>query len=475
MLMVAASFAQVCAQIDTIRGKVPFWHYNYYDSTWCQSYVNQGGLFIITPYNCIINKIGTMYVNQQGVFVGRPGYQICEYTRNDDMPSEVAIRMELDGVNEISGLVFGYNNTFYCATYDSIFYDYNHRFPFLPASYYYTTDFIFNIYDEWMNLIWSDTVATADLRVDYCMEAGFDEYYWEAAYRYWYSHNYSGGYEAPNYVNLCRVDFDTTIQVPETFYIGLTSTTPINILNDTMLMITAFFDYHIVNNYTDSIYRLPYETRRYRIAAQSVGEEILNWADEECHYGVQTCLYPILVLPCGEVTGLRCQAVGGAGTVALVEWDSGENNAAYEVSFGPRGTPPGEGTVTTVTVPRLVHSLDRNTHYDFYVRARCDLADTTWTAWSDPLHVHLATMSINGAEPVDWSLTPNPAHGSAAVWCNEGIKSVELLTVKGERIQYQDMAGERTCTLDLGGIAKGVYIVQVTTAQGTAARKLAVE
>ena len=243
-----------------------------------------------------------------------------------------------------------------------------------------------------------------------------------------------------------------------------------------MIVITALYEWDMFSSpYQPYVCHIPYEMRRYRIAAQSVGEEILNWADEECHYGVQTCLYPILVLPCGEVTGLRCQAVGGAGTVALVEWDSGENNAAYEVSFGPRGTPPGAGTVTTVTVPRFVQSLDRNTHYDFYVRGRCDQDSTMWSAWSGPLHVHLATMSINGAEPVDWSLTPNPAHGSATVRCEEGIRSVELLTVKGERIQYQEMAGERTCTLDLGGLAKGLYIVQVTTAQGTAARKLAVE
>ena len=37
MLMVAASFAQVCAQVDTLRGRVPYFHYNYYDSNWCKS------------------------------------------------------------------------------------------------------------------------------------------------------------------------------------------------------------------------------------------------------------------------------------------------------------------------------------------------------------------------------------------------------------------------------------------------------
>ena len=37
MLMVTASFAQVCAQVDTLRGRVPYFNYNYYDSKWCKS------------------------------------------------------------------------------------------------------------------------------------------------------------------------------------------------------------------------------------------------------------------------------------------------------------------------------------------------------------------------------------------------------------------------------------------------------
>ena len=388
---------------------------------------------------------------------------MCSYLEE---VSEIAIRMDMDSDAEISGIAFGYNTQ--CPG------GYFSWYAMIDTPQYNTENYIFNIYDEWMVLLYSDTVSTQEFVVDLYVEAGFsyDTNAVEIAREMLY-HGQTG-YEAPTYIGICKLNFDTTIHVPETFYIGITSSTPIDIDQDTMLVITAFYDMFGCQPDAPPFSILPYETRRYRIAHSS-GEEIQNWADEECHYGIQTCLYPILVLPCGEVTGLRCQAVGGAGTVALVEWDSGENNAAYEVSFGPQGTPPGEGTVTTVTVPRLVHSLDRNTHYDFYVRARCDLADTTWTAWSDPLHVHLATAGIDGAEPVDWSLTPNPAHGSAAVWCDEGIKSVELLTLKGERILYQDMAGKQACTLDLTGLSKGIYIVQITTPQGTAARKLAVE
>ena len=457
----------VQAQVDTIRWKVPYWHYNFYDSTWCQSQVNQGQLYHIYPVNTIVNKVGTARVNVNGIPIWGRGIMICGYC--DESP-EVAIRMDRDTASEISGIVFGYNNHDFHGVSDE---DPGHIYACGAELLYYTNDYIFNIYDKWMGLIWSDTVETEDLKVDCCMEAGFDWRYAMTSYDYYYPHQ-QGGYEAPCYINLCKVYFDTIIQVPDTFYIGLTSTTPINTYHDTMLMVTALYETYYTHGH-DNLYSFPYESRRYRIAPGK-GDSIQYWAEEECHYGVQTCLYPILALPCGEVTNLRCHTIGSAGIVAYVEWDAGVNDSAYEVSYGPEGTPAGEGTVFETTIPQFVHALDRNTHYDFYVRARCDLDTTVWTAWSEPLHVHLASMTINDAkEPFEWSLTPNPAHGSATVQCDVGITSVELLTVKGERVMLREIAGEQTCTLDLTGLARGIYIVQVTTPQGTAARKLAVE
>ncbi len=98
-----------------------------------------------------------------------------------------------------------------------------------------------------------------------------------------------------------------------------------------------------------------------------------------------------------------------------------------------------------------------------------------WSDWGRATYFRIGNQGVLDAEPVEWSLTPNPAHGNATVQCEVGMTSVEVLTVKGERIMLRDMEGQQTCTLDLSGLAKGIYIVQVTTTQGTAARKLAVE
>ena len=456
------------AQVDTLRGRVPYFHYNYYDSNWCKSQLFQGTYCCIVPFSSCISRVGIANsLIGPGSHAGG-GYYACSYMAD---VSEIAIRMDMDSAINISGIAFGYNTIAGRGAFKG---KRMYGYSMIDTPQYNTEDYIFNIYDQAMGLLFSDTIPTDSFRIDCYIEAGFKSGY-DANMPAWELFYTTGqvGYETPAYIGMCKVYFDTIIHVPDTFYIGITSSTPIHSDADTMLVVTAFYDSY--GDRPPATTCMPYESRRYRIAPGK-GDSIQYWADEECHYGVQTCLYPILALPCGEVTNLRCHTIGSAGIVAYVEWDAGVNDSAYEVSYGPEGTPAGEGTVFETTIPQFVHALDRNTHYDFYVRARCDLDTTVWTAWSEPLHVHLASMTINDAkEPFEWSLTPNPAHWSATVQCETGMTSVELLTVKGERIMLRDMAGRQTCTLDLSGLARGIYIVQVTTPKGTAARKLAVE
>ena len=109
---------------------------------------------------------------------------------------------------------------------------------------------------------------------------------------------------------------------------------------------------------------------------------------------------------------------------------------------------------------------------------RCPIhADVpVWSDWGRPTIIPLRNYGINSATATpEWSLTPNPAHGSVIVQCDEGITAVELLSMKGETVQRRNAAGAHCCTFDLTGLIRGIYIVQITTPQGTSARKLAVE
>ena len=361
------------AQVDTIRGKVPYLHYNYYDSTWNKSKVDgDNNLWCVVPVSAIHNYLTIIYNHPNG----------NQYCWLDGISPEVAIRMEMDTPSFISGLYFGYNTN----TVNSLWGVIN-----TPPQYneptYKTYDYIFNIYDNGMNLLWSDTMATEDLRIDVYMEAGVDADQCDDVYHHWYTTN-QGGYEATGYIGLCKIAFDTDVAVPDTFFIGITSTTPIteqSVLDDTVgIMVVTLSQFFTPANPVNSTHSfIPSEMRRYRIA-QNDGEQTLNWADEECHLGMQTCLYPIIVLPCNDVTNLRYEPVGSTGAIALVQWDGDANHAGYEISYGPQGTPPGEGTVRQVVNHQAVLSqLDRSTRYDVYVRARCDYDTTRRTRRTD--------------------------------------------------------------------------------------------
>ena len=247
-----------------------------------------------------------------------------------------------------------------------------------------------------------------------------------------------------------------------------------------MLVITALYDLCIYDYTTNMpvVRPLPYESRRYRVTHGS-SEPLQDWEEEECRYGVQTCLYPILVLPCREVTGLRYEPIGGAGTMVKLEWDGDELHSHYEISYGPAGTPPGAGTIRQSTLPQtLLTQLNRTTHYDVYVRASCDLDTTKWSAWSDTLHVHIASYGIDGADAVEAEIGPNPTSGMLTVRCEAEIKAVELYDMQGRCVASGEVGTAsdepRMATLRVQHLPAGTYTAVVHTAQGTATKQVVV-
>ena len=456
------------AQVDTLRGRVPYFHYNYYDSLWCQSQANQGELYYTVPVNMNVSHLGT---TRSGGTISPQGCGKCVYELYDTS-SEVAIRMDMDSSAYIKGIAIGFcSNTEDVQWFSGQFGGYTaYSHTYSIESVNNTVDYIFNIYDDGMNLLRSDTVASSDLRIDRYMEAGFypTPNHIETSYGRWYT---SGqvGYEAPNHIGLHYIMFDTTLFVPETFYIGITTTTPLNVLLDSSIYLTAMLEMYQIGGHLASFCCFPYESRRYRVS-NIVGEEIQNWAEEECHYGVQTCLYPILALPCREVTNLRYEPLGGAGTIAYVQWDGDPFHTHYELSYGPRGTQPGEGTVVQPSTTHWALSpLDRNTHYDVYVRARCDADTILWSPWSDALHIHIASYGIDDVQAPEVMLSPNPTTGMLTVGCEAAIEVVELYDMQGRCALSRECSGT-LAVLDLKSLPAGSYVLVAHTAKGHATR-----
>lgn len=271
-----------------------------------------------------------------------------------------------------------------------------------------------------------------------------------------------------------EIYFNDTIDIAGTFYMSMKMFHKDTMCYSSTEVMSETHHWHGAYPTDPYYYHIPYEHRKYRT---SLGD---SWHDEPCGYGHTTLIYPILEF--GEdscvAPEVRYQPAGlaSSATAAIVYWQQDDNHDFYEISYGPEGTPPGEGTVATTSLTHyLIQNLDRNTRYDVYVRARCDFAQTQWSPWSDTLHIHLATYGIDDVETVSWSVTPNPARGTATVRCEAGVQGVEVVSATGATVLSLDGGGAQACVLDLAGLAKGIYIVRITTPQGTAVQKLAVE
>ncbi len=170
-------------------------------------------------------------------------------------------------------------------------------------------------------------------------------------------------------------------------------------------------------------------------------------------------------------------------TAPTVCWRSDTNAMVFQVSVCNSLVEPELGNLTTVyDTSYNLSPLHPDSAYMVYLRKMCSFvcADTVWSDWSGPIVIGDTTgwanhnTGIVEATPVDITLTPNPASEQVTVAAT-GMESVELLGVDGTVIMRREGLRQDEYTIDLKGLAAGVYMVRVSTAKGTATRRLMVQ
>ena len=283
------------------------------------------------------------------------------------------------------------------------------------------------------------------------------------------------------YFPVYEVYFDSSFKLTDSFYVSLRWT--LRYINVDLLYFAMELTEHHWNYLYDQeeTHRMPISKFRYRVFPPDYN----TWYSGE-FYGAAYVM-PIVRWAgdtCPEVRELRYSVLARDG--AFVQWGGHENHALYELSYGPVGTAPGEGTVVECAVPqRYLAGLERGVDYEVYVRARCDFARSEWTAWSDALLVEadsVATASAAGPEQGQrlFSVAPNPARGAATVTlAAEAAATGCSLTLRDEagRIAMQRTvaAGTAAVELDLRGLEAGVYVITVKTGRGVETGKLKIE
>ncbi len=89
-----------------------------------------------------------------------------------------------------------------------------------------------------------------------------------------------------------------------------------------------------------------------------------------------------------------------------------------------------------------------------------------------PYHYRFNNLGIADANMVNAEIWPNPAIGSCQVAC-KGMQSISITNSLGQTVRTIAAQGDNT-TIDLQGLANGIYILRIATEHGIATKKLIV-
>ncbi len=168
----------------------------------------------------------------------------------------------------------------------------------------------------------------------------------------------------------------------------------------------------------------------------------------------------------------------GEGSVVLL-WHNHNDHLRWEVSYGPQGIAPEDGTQLIAAIPAIqIANLDSCTHYTAYIRAVCMHDSLHYSEWSEPLDICLC--DTGGAAAIEVPLLerltylmPNPAADQVQVLSSYGMTRVEAYSLQGTKMADLRVRG-LGATLDVADWPQGMYIVVVHTPAGNVTKKLVV-
>ena len=316
----------------------------------------------------------------------------------------------------------------------------------------------YNIYDKNMALIYTQSRCLADESVSRYIEMGLAHIGDPVSF---FPTNF-----IPDYFGVTEIYFDTTLTLSDTFYISRTLT--LNNDNGLYYYILWIEEYH-PNGGTTRL--MPQEKRLYR-------DTLLTgtWHEEEYGWHV-TGLFPIISRDgdsCPQVRNV--EFFKSSQTQFFLRWARGVNHHDWQVSLCPIGTAPDDGTLYTFNDPITTpFTVDPDSHYVAYVRARCRFARDEWGPWSDPVDIYLnQPTEITAADAVHVTLTPNPAATSVNLTASAPITLIEAIDESGKLATTIHADGVTALALDLRRWPQGAYIVRIHTLQGVVIKKLTV-
>lgn len=136
------------------------------------------------------------------------------------------------------------------------------------------------------------------------------------------------------------------------------------------------------------------------------------------------------------------------------------------------------------TPPVAVATTDGGVDYDFLYWAEVDSmaipcgslgtwqADSYWGQFADKYHEDCS--GIESAEECKLDVFPNPATDRITIQAPDGLRSAELLNALGQPVLFSAGDGDKA-VLEVGGLARGLYMLRVKLMDGMATRKVVLQ
>ncbi|MBR6292210.1 MAG: T9SS type A sorting domain-containing protein [Bacteroidales bacterium] len=280
--------------------------------------------------------------------------------------------------------------------------------------------------------------------------------------------HYSGN-TAIGDAGIVEIFFDQEIDLSDTFYISVKNRNKLIVGGAMEDMAYGAFEAH--NPVVDTFI---YPTLSYRMLPDTASSVDAPWI-----YGVKRTyplLFPIIRRDCDtcpQVQGIQVIPAGNG--QAFLKWQRGTSHVDWQVSYGPAGTAPENGTKVDCTAPQsALIAFNPDSHYVAYVRARCRFARYEWGPWSDSLSIYLGAGGIDETMLASMvTLSPNPATDEVVIDSQLPISMIEAYDEKGACILRTELNAPHT-SLNTNTWSSGTYLLRIHTPQGTAVKKLVV-
>jgi hypothetical protein len=168
------------------------------------------------------------------------------------------------------------------------------------------------------------------------------------------------------------------------------------------------------------------------------------------------------VEPCDVPTGLHTTDVQNE-SIAIA-WDANADVNSWNIQYRPQnGT---WSSATSNTNSYTITGLTGHTTYEIQVQANC--GDGNVSEWTSAITV--TTTGLDSWLENSVSLYPNPAKEVVNVQCTMNNvqwdnATIEVFDVYGKLLQTNRISSEIT-TLNVSGLANGMYFVRVVTEEG---------